>query len=261
MENHTYNITTEEPRYTDGTVPQLLGPAFLTRREVWYPAGEWKNYKKPWVKMPAESLEALYLDHFENVSNAAAYDFIVAKRSYPLAYPEYGQPTYLSHLYSWKRDVDSTKKDSGAAYAWEDRGNWDDEERMIVPPVEAELPPWCLRVPEVSYRKWYRIIEPRFSQSVLRALLVEYANLESIEAGYDCAVAAEALGVGGEDFPGGLWYEETLTTSSGNLTVRKPEQGGIRAIPYNEKECGMSEECLIALEQHFIDLEQDDCDC
>jgi hypothetical protein len=29
---------------------------------------------------------------------------------------------------------------------------------------------------------------------------------------------------------------------------------------YNKKECGMSEECLIALEQHFLELQQDDCD-
>jgi hypothetical protein len=261
MENHTYNLTTEEPRYEDDdTMPKLRGPAKITRREVWYPAGEWKDYKKPWVKMPAESLEALYLDHFQNDSDAAAYDYIVAQHSYHIAYPDWEQPDNLPELITQKWWGDYTKKDSGAAYAWEDRGDWDDEERTIVPPVKAELPPWYLHVPEVTYKKYWRIIEPRFSQSVLRALLEEHAALEAIEDGYDCAVAAEQLGVYGEDLPRGMSYKEALTTSSGNLTVRKPEQGGIRAIPYNEKECGMSEECLIALEGHFLDLEQDDCD-
>jgi hypothetical protein len=260
MENHTYNLTTEEPRYTARTIPKLHGPAQITRREVWYPAGEWKDYKKPWVKMPAESLEALYLDHFQNDSDAAAYDYIVAQHSYPIAFPDWDTPDDLPDLHKQKWWGDYTKKDSGAAYAWENRGDWDDEERAIVPPVKAELPPWYLRVPEVTYKKYWRIIEPRFSQSVLRALLEDHAALEAIEDGYDCAVAAEQLGVYGEDLPRGMSYEEALTTSSGNLTVRKPEQGGIRAIPYNEKECGMSEECLIALEGHFLDLEQDDCD-
>jgi hypothetical protein len=276
MENHTYNLTTEQPRYTDDTAPKSRGPACLTRREVWYPAGEWKDYKKPWVKMPAESLEALYLDHFQNDSDAAAYDFIVAQHAYPNVYPiyrsyyfnEYSLPYRhpdLPGLREGKPYGDFTKKDSGAAYAWEDWGDWDDEKRMIVPPVEAELPPWYLRVPMAKY-KMKPIIEPQFSHSVLRALLDEHAALETIEAGYDCAVVAEALGVDGEDLPKALWHErawwhgKALTTSSGNLIERKPQQGGICAIPYNEKECGMSEECLIALEQHFLDLAQDDCD-
>ena len=116
MENHTYNITTEEPRYTDDTVPKLLGPACQTRRETWFPAGEWKNYKKPWVNnMPAESLEALLLDHFQNDSDAAAYDFIVAKSAFRNFSDGFGEMPLL-----WPCEIDrdyTIKKASGAAYA------------------------------------------------------------------------------------------------------------------------------------------------
>jgi hypothetical protein len=45
--------------------------------------GEWKHYKKPWVDMSAESLEALYLDHFLMASDAALYGFIVAQDAHP----------------------------------------------------------------------------------------------------------------------------------------------------------------------------------
>jgi hypothetical protein len=61
----------------------LRGPARPTRRDYWYPVGEWKHYKKPWVDMPAESLEALYLDHFLMASDAALYGFIVAQDAHP----------------------------------------------------------------------------------------------------------------------------------------------------------------------------------
>jgi hypothetical protein len=42
--------------------------------------------------MPAESLEALYLDHSQNASDAAACDWIVAEHAYPIAYPVYEIP-------------------------------------------------------------------------------------------------------------------------------------------------------------------------
>ncbi|KAG9201144.1 hypothetical protein G6514_006056 [Epicoccum nigrum] len=162
--------------------------------------------------MPAESLEALYLDHFLIASDAALYDFIVAQDAYPFVEQGWEGPGELSCLSKYKPDGDFTKKASGAAYAWKDRGDWDDEKRMIVPPVKAEPPPWYLHVPAVvELSMWDRIIEPHFSQPALQGLVDEHMALDWIELGYDCA-------------------------------------------------CGMSEECLIALEQHFLELHQDDSD-
>jgi hypothetical protein len=132
-------------------------------------------------------------------------------------------------------------------------------------PWDSEYPEWYLHVPGVQYGYKY-ILEPRFSQSVLRAQINEHAMLDSLTAGYECAVAAAALGVHVEDLPSALGKGETPITSSGNLLGRKHEftavastpYGAIRAVEYSEKECGMSEECVIALEGHYLDLQYDD---
>jgi hypothetical protein len=132
-------------------------------------------------------------------------------------------------------------------------------------PYTTPLPPWYLHVPGVQYGYKY-ILEPQFSQSVLRAQLNEHAMLDSITTGYECAVAAAALGVHAEDLPSALVNGETPITSSGNLLGRKHEfnavtstpYGAIRAVENNEKECGMSEDCVVALEEHYLDLQFDD---
>jgi hypothetical protein len=132
-------------------------------------------------------------------------------------------------------------------------------------PYTFPVPPWYLHVPGVKYGSQY-ILEPRFSQSVLRAQLNEHAMLDSLTTGYECAVAAAALGVYPEDLPSALANGETLINSSGNLLGRKHEfdaivstsYGAICAVENNETECGMSKDCVIALEGHYLDLQFDD---
>ena len=132
-------------------------------------------------------------------------------------------------------------------------------------PETFEKPPWYLHVPIVMYDSGI-ILEPRFSQSVLRAQLNEHAILDSLTTGYECAVAAAALGVRAEDLLPALARGETLMTSSGNLLGRKHVFKAIVSTPYEnmcaveniEAECGMSEDCMVTLERHCLDLQFDD---
>ena len=133
-------------------------------------------------------------------------------------------------------------------------------------PYGRPNPPWHRHVPGVKYGSEY-ILEPKTSQSVLRAQINEHAVLHSLATGYECAVAAAALGVAVEDLPSALVDGEAPITSSGNLLGQKYDAskavlstpyGVMRAVGNSEAECGMSEDCVIALEQYYLDLQSDD---
>lgn len=132
-------------------------------------------------------------------------------------------------------------------------------------PKTYEKPPWYLHIPLVMYALGY-ILEPRFSQSLLRAQLNEHLILDSLTTGYECAVAAAALGVRAEDLPPALARGEALMTSSGNLLGRKHVfksivstlSENVCAVKNIETECGMSEDCMVTLERHYLDLQNDE---
>jgi hypothetical protein len=85
LENFTYNLTTEEPPYTDVDVAGLALPE-LESHGVWYHANyydaqnaeSWFDMKS-WVDVPSESLEVLFSDHFLFNADAGLYDYMVGR--------------------------------------------------------------------------------------------------------------------------------------------------------------------------------------
>jgi hypothetical protein len=147
-----------------------------------------------------------------------------------------------------------TLKGSGAAYSFKDRGGWNAEEHAIAP---YGLPPWYLHVPGVAHGEKY-ILEPQFSQSDLRALLSEHDYEEWMDTKYECAVVGDAMGIDPRDVNLKLLGKEPVLVATGNVLHPVFDYGGVTTVPYNEKECGMSKDCLIALEQYYTALNEAD---
>ncbi|KAF3008412.1 hypothetical protein E8E13_001758 [Curvularia kusanoi] len=83
---------------------------------------------------------------------------------------------------------------------------------------------------------------------------MEHEQLQDWEGAYDCAVAAIALGISPSDLPEELLKYECTIRDSGNVHIMTEASANLVAMPYTEKECGMSEECFIALENYFLAL-------
>ncbi|KAG9198857.1 hypothetical protein G6514_009324 [Epicoccum nigrum] len=233
LENFTYNLTMEESPYTDADVAGLALDE-MDSHDVWYPtnyydaqnAESWVDMKS-WADVPSESLEALFSDHFLFNADAGLYDYMVALHA---GGENWVLPGSLPHMCDCPDCSDYTLKESRAAYSFEDRSEWNAEEHAI---FSYGLPPWYLHVPGVAHGEEY-ILEPQFSQSDLRALLSEHDYEEWMDTKYECAAVSDAMGI-----------------DPGDVDLKL-------LVPYNEKEYGMSEDCLIALEQYYVALHEAD---
>jgi hypothetical protein len=253
FENHTYNLTTEEPRYTDDTIP--YESLVLTSNEVWFARRDWKIYMKKCAdvarpELPSESVTWQFIDFFERDADEDLYDFFVAVQGDPSG-PDL--PLSLPVPCDCPSCHEFTLKDSGVAYAGKDRGEWIPEKHNMGP---YEIPPWYLHVPGIAHCRGY-VLEPKFSQSVVRALLCEHSYRDWMATEYECAVAGDALGIDAADVDLKLLGMEQCVGPD-SITHRRFKYGGVTALPYREKECGMSEDCLVALEQYYIDLYEED---
>ena len=256
MENHLYDLTTEEPRYTNATVPEYRPKA--TAHQIWLARRARKQYKAKCTKtackeLSGEIMQAILTDFWWQESDEDVYDYFVALQGDPFrkALPR----PMLPLLCDCHNCREYTLTSSRVAYAGKNRGEWNGEEHMFVP---YEMPPWYLHVPGVLHGFYRFIIEPRFSQSVLRALLREHDYQEWMTTEYECAVVGDALGIDAALVDLKLLGKEPKELGPNLVVHRKFDYGGITARSYEQEECRMSEDCLAALEQYHIDLYEAD---
>lgn len=256
MENHLYDLTTEEPRYTDATVPKYRPKA--TAPQIWLARRTWEQYKPKCTEMackelPGKIMEAILSDFWWQDADEDVYDYFVALQGDP-----FGEalsrlmPSLLCDCHNCR---EFTLTSSGVAYAGKNRGEWNAEEHMFVP---YEIPPWYLHVPGVGHGFHQFIIEPKFSQSVLRALLEDHDYQEWMTTEYECAVVGDALGIDAAQVDLDLLGKEPTEVGPNIILNPKFDYGGVTALTYEQEECGMSDNCLAALEQYHIDLYEAD---
>ena len=256
MENHLYDLTTEEPRYTDVTIPGYRPKP--TANQIWIASRAREQYKAKCTEMacnelPGEIVEAILTDFWWQNPDEDVYDYFVALQGDPFgnALPR-PMPPLLCDCHNCR---EYTLTSSGVAYAGKNRGEWNAEDHMFVP---YEIPPWYLHVPGVPHGFYKFIIEPKFSQSVLRALLQEHDYQEWMTTEYECAVVGDALGIDAALVDLKLLDKEPTEIGPNIIVHPKFDYGGVTALTYEQEECGMSEDCLAALEQYHIDLYEAD---
>ena len=256
MQNHLNNLTTEDPPYTDATVPDHWPR--LAAQQIWTARREEGERLKVRIEMgyapvPTDITEEQFDAFLWQNADEDVYDYLVALQG-----DQSGSklPRNLPHMCDCGYCQDYTLKGSGAAYAGKDRGEWDAEKHMMVP---WDIPPWYIYAPGVAHG-WDYILEPKFSQSVLKAQLINHDYQEWMTTKYECAVLGDALGIDAAEVDLKLLGKEPTLTGPGCILHPRFDYGGVTTLPYKKEECGMSVDCLIALEGHYIDLYWEECE-